>query len=430
MEILILTVLLLVNGVFAMYEIALVSSSKSRLEALAQKGSSTARTVLHVLEEPEKMLSAIQVGITLIGIVSGAYGGVALADDVKPFFEGFPAMAPYAGQLALASVISIITYFSLVVGELVPKSVALSAPERIVLALTPFMLVLTRIAYPFVWLLSVSTKGVNRLIGVKASDERAMTEEELKFLLQQSSDSGVIDQQESDLIKEVFRFSDKRASEIMTHRKDVVYLTPDMSVETILDILRREPYSKYPVCEESMDDVMGIVTVKDLLLAGRSEHGFDLRELASPPLLIPENVSAGKALEHFRNKKNGFGIIIDEYGSVQGILTLHDLAETLLGDIPEETEEIETEIVRRADGSWLVDGSMNIWDFLEEAGMGDAEDLEEGDFNTVGGFAMFKLDKVPTEGDLFAYRNLKFEIVDMDKSRVDKLLVTRTDPDE
>src|SRR5690606_30204200 len=157
--------------------------------------------------------------------------------------------------------------------------------------------------------------------------------------------------------------------------------------------------------------------------------GFDLRALAAAPLLIRENVSAGKALEHFRNKKNGFGIIIDEYGTVQGILTLHDLAETLLGDIPEETEEIEKEIVRRADGSWLVDGSMNIWDFLEDVGMGDGEDLEEGDFNTVGGFAMFRLDKVPTEGDTFIYRNLKFEIVDMDKSRVDKLLVTII-PDE
>ncbi len=424
MEILIIAGLLLLNGLFAMFEIALVSSNVSRLETLSQKGNKRARLVISLRKNPEEVLSTLQVGITLIGIVSGAFGGIALADDLTPIFERIPALQPHAFNLALTVIIALITYFSLVIGELVPKSIALSHPERITMILSPVIVGLSKVVYPFVWLLSVSTKLVNSVLGLKSSDQQAMSEDELKFLIKQSSESGVIARHESNLIHEVFRFTDKRANEIMTHRTDVVYITTDTTKEEMMEMIRTEHFSKYPVCEENMDDVIGVVSVKDLVPIIESRMPLSIKDVMTPVLFIPENLAVLRVLELFKQKKTSYGIVIDEYGAVEGIITLHDLAETLLGDIPEEFDDEPLEITKRDDGTLLVDGAMNIGDFFNELGIEEDEDLSNEDFNTLGGLAMYMVGNVPVAGDKFLYKHLTFEVMDMDRSRVDKLLVT------
>jgi putative hemolysin len=423
MEIFIIVLLILLNGVFAMYEMALVSASKARLETLSQKGNKRAKSILKLLLQPEKILSTIQVGITLIGIVSGAYGGIALSDDLAPVLARVAWMEPYSHSLAVVIVVGLITYFSLIIGELVPKSIALAKPEKIALALTPFILFLTKLVFPFVWFLSVSTILVKKILGMNASDERTITEDELKFLLKQSSDLGVIDQQETQMIKDVFRFTDKKAVELMTHRKDVAYMLVGWTKEETLNLIAEEHFSRYLLCNGSVEDVTGIVAVKDIIALLSNDEPFSLEKVATPPLFIPESMSANRVLEIFRNQKTNFGVVVSEYGAMEGIITLHDLTEAILGELPEEDEEIEFNLIERSDGTILVDGSMNIDDFIDKMGIiTHPEILNEG-FTTLGGLAMFLLDKVPQEGDTFIFSDYKFEVIDMDNSRVDKLLI-------
>ena len=397
MEFAIILLLLVLNGVFAMYEIALVSSSKARLETLLSKGNKSAKGVLKQLEEPEKFLSTIQIGITLIGIISGAYGGVAIADDVQPLFEQISGVsASLAKDLSMITVVTIITYLSLIIGELVPKSVALSNPEKYATILSPFMIVLTKISYPFVFLLSISTKLMNKLIGVDGNEERLMTQEELKMILHQSSQQGIIDKEETDMLNDVFRFSDKRANDLMTHRIDVTPLYVNYSEKEVLSIIEQKHFSKYLLLSKSMDDIVGVVSVKDIILMiGKDNTPFDLRSIAQPPLFIPESLYAKKVLELFKKNKNKFGVVVNEYGGTEGIITLHDLTESVFGDILEENEIEEEDIVRRQDGSYLVEGSMNVNDFMEEMGILFYDDLKQEDFTTLGGMAMFFYRKYP-----------------------------------
>lgn len=431
MEIAIILLLLLLNGIFAMYEIALVSSSKARLETMVQNGSKRAETVLQLLEEPEKILSTIQVGITLIGIVSGAYGGVALADDLVPFFERMSFLSTYATDLAMVTVVGVITYLSLIIGELVPKSLALNHPEKLSVFFTPFMCILTRIVWPFVWFLTMSTRLINKLLGIKTGEERPVTEEELKLILHQSSEQGVIDKEETKMLRDVFRFSDKKAGDLMTYRKEIVYLNAKDPKEKVLEIIGNEHYSKYLLCEDGdIDHYIGMVTVKDIITLIGDNQPFDLHKIVQQPLCIPENLLANRVLELFKKHKTKFGVVVNEYGDLQGILTLHDLTESIFGDILEEDEEPEPDLIARPDGSYLVDGSMDVDDFMDAMGIILYNDIEEADFSTLGGMAMYFLENVPKEGDAFYYRNLKFEIVDMDHSRVDKLLVSKVGKEE
>lgn len=427
MEFAIILLLLVLNGIFAMYEIALVSSSKARLESLAGKGNKSAKGVLKQLEEPEKFLSTIQIGITLIGIVSGAFGGVAIADDLVPFFEKLPMVGSHAKDVSLIVVVAVITYLSLIVGELVPKSMALSNPEKYATILSPFMILLTKISYPFVALLSLSTKLMNKIIGVNGSEERSLTQDELKMILHQSSEQGIIDKEETEMLKDVFRFADKRANDLMTHRTDVIALYINNTEKEVLNIIAQKHFSKYLLLDKSMDNIIGVVSVKDIILLIGSDKKFDLQSIAQPPLFIPESLYAKKVLEIFKKNKNKFGVVVNEYGGTEGIITLHDLTESIFGDILEENEIEEEEIVKRQDGSFLVEGSMNMDDFMEEMGVFYYDDLETEDFTTVGGLAMFKIGRIPKAGDIFTYKNLQFEIMDMDNGRVDKLLVIKKD---
>lgn len=424
MEFLVITLLLVLNGVFALYEIALVSSSKSRLESMSAKGNKAAGIVLKQLQDPEKYLSTIQIGITLIGIVSGAFGGAAIADDFVPWFSHLAWTAAYAEEIAMVLTVTLITYFSLVIGELVPKSMALSNPESYATALCRLIVVLSRISHPFVWLLSVSTKAVNKLMGVSASDKPGITEDEIKMILHQSSEEGVLDKEESQMLKEVFRFTDKRANELMTSRPEVIFLKMSQSREEILKTVEEAHFTKYPLIDKDKDDILGIVSVKDIfLMQGLCAADFDLKRIAQPALYVPETISATQVLSLFKQHKNKFGVVVNEYGSTEGIITLHDLSECIFGDIYEENETEEPEIVKRKDGSLLVEASMNIDDFMDEMGLTDYDDLKQEDFNTLGGLAMHAIGRIPVAGDTFSYQNLHFEIVDMDKGRVDKLLV-------
>ncbi len=424
MEFIVILILLVLNGVFAMYEIALVSSSKARLETLAGKGSKSAREVLRQLDEPEKFLSTIQIGITLIGIISGAFGGVAIADDVAPLFAQIPSLAPYAKDLAIVLTVAVITYLSIIVGELVPKSIALSNPERYATLLSKTMRILATLSYPFVWFLSVSTQLLNRLIGLK-NEERIMTQEELKMILHQSSQQGVIDKDETEMLRDVFRFSDKRVNELMTHRKDLIVLHADDTQEAVLHIIEEENFSNYLLVDNDKDEVLGVVSVKDILLLIGNNQPFQLDMISREAMFIPESLYARKALELFKQTKNKFAVVVNEYGGTEGIITLHDLAESVFGDILEENEIDEEEIVIRQDGSMLVDASMNIGDFMDEMGILAYEDIDSEDFTTLGGLAMFLIGRIPRTGDTFSYQHINFEIVDMDGGRVDKLLVTK-----
>ena len=430
MEFLIILFLLLLNGVFAMYEIALVSSSKIRLETLAEKGSKKARRVIKQRDESEKFLSTIQIGITLIGIVSGAYGGTSIADDIKPLFELIPGVnAVYAGHLAMVTVVVLITYLSIVIGELVPKSIALSDPERYAAKFSGLMQMISVIAYPFVCLLSISTKFLNKLIGMKP-EERQMTQDELKMILNQSSEQGVIDQEENEMLRDVFRFSDKRANDLMTPRRDIIALHVTDTPEEVLETIKEEHFSKYLLVDEDLDQIIGVVSVKDIILmVGSDGREFDLRSIAQPAQLVPESLPAKKVLEVFKRTKDKFAVVINEFGNTEGIITLHDLSESIFGDILEENEEDEEEIIERQDGSLLVDGSMNLEDFMDTMGITDFDDLKEEDFTTLSGMAMFLIGGVPKAGDKFSYQNLDFEIMDTDRGRVDKLLVIKNNKD-
>ncbi len=425
MEIIVISLLLLLNGLFAMYEIALVSSRKSRLQERANFGSKGAKTALLLLKEPEEILSAIQVGITLVGIVSGAFGGIALSGDMVPVFSKISLLAPYADVLAFTTVVGLITYFSLIIGELVPKTIALNNPEKIAIALSPAMKIIGSALFPVVWFLSISTKLVLALFRIKKNSDTPVSEEELRMLLKQGSEHGVIEKEESDIINEVIRFADKRAGSIMTNRLNVDWIDSEDKEDKILSEIMKSSHSRLPVCSNSVDEVIGVVAIKDVL-AYHIQHQFiDIRKIMTEPLFFPEQMSAISVLELFRKTKNHFGIVINEYGSMEGIVTLHDVTENIMGDLPEITDEDQPEVFRRDDGSYLIDGSMmieDVQDLLEIRSLFDDNEVK-ANINTLGGLTMYKLNRIPKIGDTFVVQGYTFEIVDMDGNRVDKLMV-------
>lgn len=431
MELLILFLLLLLNGFFALYEIALVSSNRLRIQSRAEEGSRAAQRVLKQIRKPEQTLSTIQIGITLIGIISGAFGGMALADDMENLLRLIPGLAPYAGKLSVAVTIAFITYFSLIIGELVPKAIALSKPEQYAMLFSGPIKVLTWVCYPFVWLLSISTQFVNRLLGVRNATTQAMTEEELKMMLQQSSEQGVIGSHEKEMLYDVFKFSDRNIKELMTPRHEMVVMHASDSKEKVVETIEQHNYSKYLLVGESRDEVLGVVSVKDIVhLLNDSTTPFDISQAAKPAFFLPETIYARKAVELFKSNKTKFGVVVDEYGGTEGIVTLNDLTESIFGNIVEGNEITEPEIIKRHDGSWLVDASVNLIDFMEEMGIKSYQDIDNQGFNTLGGLAMYILRKLPQTGDRFIYKDLQLEIVDMDGARIDKILVYKNNKTE
>ncbi|MDM7912256.1 MAG: hemolysin family protein [Methanotrichaceae archaeon] len=422
LELIIIILLIIANGIFSMSEMAVVSARKALLKQRAEEGDSGARAALELAKWPTQFLSTIQIGITLVATLAGAFGGATIAAELALFLESFAFIAPYSGPVSIALVVLVITYLTLVLGELVPKRIALSSPERISSVVAAPMRAFSAMLSPIIFLLSTSTDLVLRMLGVKPYVEPTVTEEEIRVLIEQGTTAGVIEEEEQDIVERVFRLGDRRADAIMTPRAEIVWLDINDSPEEIQRKISSGPFSLFPICKEKLDNVLGIVQAKDLLPCSMKDGKVDLKSSLLPPLFIPESMRALKVLERFKQTGIHLAIVLDEYGSVQGIVTLTDLLEAMVGDIPHIEELAEPMIVKRENGSWLVDGALPVEEFKEAFHI-DGLPGEEL-YQTVGGFVMMHLERVPSTGDRFEWGGYRFEVVDMDNHRVDKILVT------
>lgn len=422
MEIFIIVGLILLNGILSMSEIALVSARKARLELEAKKGNKSAQTALKLAGEPDRFLSTIQIGITLIGILTGLYSGEAFAYNLSEVVCHVPVLEPYALGLSKTIIVIIVTYLTLIMGELVPKRIGMGYAERVSMLVARPMFLLSRLALPFVWLLSKSTSFVIKITGIKANEENKVTEEEIKAIVKEGFDGGEVQEVEQDIVERVFNLGDRNVGSIMTHRSDLVWLDVTDGIEKIREKVQENLFNIYPVASEKFDNIKGVVYLKDLF--GRiDEPGFSLEQVIHPAQYLPENQSVYNALEQFKQARVKYGIVTDEFGGIQGIVTLKDIMEGLIGQVPELGEEAE--ITQRADGSWLVDGQYNFYDFLEYF---DMEDLyAEHDYNTLSGLILEILERVPKTGETLNWLTFEFEIVDMDGARIDKVLVRKID---
>jgi putative hemolysin len=421
MEILVIFLLTLLNGFFSLSEIALVSVKSTRLQALAEQGSGRARTALKLLADPEGFLSSVQVGITLIGIIAGAYGGANLTDDMKEFLLRWPSLSPYAPNIALVVVIGGITYFTIVVGELVPKTIAMSNAEGIALFVAPIIRTFTILTYPIVKLLSGTTTLLMKLVPVRENTSDRLSEEELRAIIRTANTQGVLDRAESEAHQNLFRFSEQTAKMLMTHRGHVEWINSEDPLDRIVEHVHRSMRSKFPVCKGTMDEVIGTVSARDLL-EQVDQPGFKLEQVMSAPIIVPEVAEAFTILKLFKKTKQYIAIVVDEHGQFEGVVTLHDLTEAIVGDLPDEDEE-RAELVQRADGSWLVDGQLLIADLNQHLGR---EVLNERLTTnaTVGGYFLSKLEHIPVAGERISDELFEGEVVDMDGNRIDKVLIT------
>lgn len=417
-ELLIIIVLLLINGVLAMSEAALISSRKVRLQQRANEGDAKAGAALKLLSTPNLFLSTVQIGITLVGVLSGAVGGASIVDFLAPIVAKITMLAPYSETISLVIVVGIITYASLILGELVPKRLALQNPENIASFVAKPMVTISTFFSPIVRILSFSTDMVLRLIGVRASIEPPVTEEELHVLLDQGTQAGVFEEAEQDMVAGVFRLSDRRVYSLMTPRTEILWLDVRDTPDEILKKIAEGPYSRFPVCQGSLDNVLGIVKARELLTRSLAGEPIHLKECLSPALFIPETTFGSRALEIFKESNKELVLVIDEFGGVTGLLTINDVLEEIVGDI----ELGEPQVTQRQDGSWLLDGMLDIDDFKELFHLGALPN--EDDYETLAGFVMASLGKIPRPADQFEWESLRFEVVDMDARRVDKVLVT------
>lgn len=423
MEIIIILGLILFNGLLSMSEIALVSARKSRLETDAKRGNKSAQTALELANEPDKFLSTIQIGITLIGILTGLYSGEAFAGDfARIISESFPGLTPYSMGIAKTTIVIIVTYLTLILGELVPKRIGMSMAEKVSKLIARPMNFLSLIATPFVWLLSKSTKLVVRILGIGSSEDSKVTEDEIKAIVKEGYDVGEVQEVEQDIVERVFNLGDRNVGSIMTHRSDLVWLDMNDDSKTIKDKVQQNLFNTYPVISESFDNMLGVIHLKDLFVK-IDEPGFSLKSIIRPVKYLPEKLSVYSALEQFKSACVKYGIVTDEFGGVEGIVTLKDIMEALIGQMPEIGEE--QELVEREDGSILVDGQYSFYDFLEYY---DMEDLYgDYEYNTLSGLILDILQHVPQTGEKLTWLNFEFEIVDMDGARIDKVLVTKED---
>ena len=424
MEIFIIVGLILLNGLLSMSEMALVSARKSRLETEAKKGNKSAKTALSLAEEPDQFLSTVQIGITLIGILTGLYSGESLSHHLAVLMDRIPELQPYSKTIAQAVIVILVTYFTLIFGELVPKRIGLGRAERVSMAIARPMHLLSLVASPFVWLLSKSTELSVKMLGVNADEDNKVTEEEIKAIVKEGYDGGEVQEVEQDIVERVFNLGDRKVGSIMTHRSDMVWLDLNDSLENIKQLVEANLYNVYPVSSGRLDNLLGVVYLKDLF--GKLDApGFSLQHVIRPAQYVPENQTVYNALEQIKQTRVHSAIVTDEFGSVQGIVTLKDIMVGLIGQVPEPDDE--QDIVERADGSYLVDGQYSFYDFLE---FFDKEDLyTEYDYNTLSGLILEILEHVPKTGETLDWLDFSFEIVDMDGARIDKVLV-RKRPEE
>jgi putative hemolysin len=432
MDILIILLLILVNGLFAMSEIAIVSSRRVRLQQLADDGDLGARAALAISEHPTRFLSSVQIGITLIGILSGAFGEAAITQRLIPVFQGIPLLAPYAKLLATGCMVVGLTYFSLVLGELVPKRMGMQAPEPIARRVAPTMRALAWITKPLVSLLTVSTDFLLRLLGMHQHVNPPVTEEEIKVLVAEGTEAGVFDESERDLIENVLRLEDWQLAQIMITRADMVcidLLAPQAEQSAILQAAK---HSYLPVCRGSIADVVGVVALHDLLSQLLRGEALDVEAVMREPVFVPLSISPLSLLETFKRCRERFALVVDEYGGVQGLVTANDVMDPLVGQMEAADESLaaDPDIVQREDGSWLLDGALPMERF-KMLFPEESDELEEGgrDFQTLAGFVLFLRGHVPETGEHFEWNGLRIEVVDMDRRRIDKLLVKRIERD-
>ncbi len=396
MEIFVLGILILLNGFFALSEIALVSSKRSRLEQIRKEGKIGAKIALRLLDDSENFLSAIQVGITFIGIVTGVYGGINIADDITPFFEKFELIQPYAAEISLMLTVLVITYFSIVIGELVPKTIALSNPEKIAVKVAPVIHSFSTLFFPFVKLLATSTSFINQMLGIKQKQEQ-LTEAELRQMIKIASHEGVIEKEQNTIHEKVFYFSDKKAKHLMTHRTELEWVDIDQPIDEIRHVLQEVHHSKVVCCSGSLDNFLGTMYLKDFYKTQGSNEPFPIKNLVIKPLIVPENTDATKVLEHLRSKNSHICFVVNEYGGFEGIVTLHDIMEHLVGQIPDEGEVYEPDVFVREDKSFLVNGDAPV-ETLVEIIHDFSIDFEKVEYATVAGFVFNQLNKMPQIG--------------------------------
>lgn len=420
MEVVIILVLILLNGIFSMAEIALVSARKVRLENAARQGDEKAKAALKLSNNPDTFLSTVQIGITLIGILTGLYSGEQLKSDVQAYINNFPSLAAYSNGIATAVIVISVTYFTLVLGELLPKRLGLANPELIAKAVARPMNFLSRVTFPFVWLLSRSTNALVTLFGLKRSSDNNVTEEEIKAIISEGTTSGAIEETEQEIIERVFHLGDRNITSLMTHRTDIVWLDVAEDMESYKRKIKAAPHSVYPVCEDQIDNIRGILTIKDLYTAGNLAV---LKNVMRKPLFIPDNNTAYQVLEKFKETQIHAAFIVDEYGTFLGMITLNDILEAIVGDMP-ETGQDDYDMVLREDGSYLIDAQIPFYDFLTEFDMQDLMAEFEQEFDTLAGFILHHLEHIPHTGEKLEWREFTFEIIDMDAHRIDKILVT------
>ena len=427
MRFLFILALITLNGVLAMSEIAVVSARRARLQEKAAMGSRGAVSALALAQDPGAFLSTVQIGITLVGILSGAFGGATLASGLAQRFGSRPVLAPYADALALVLVVAVITFLSLVLGELAPKRIGLGHAEAVAMRVAPTMQLLARLGSPVVRLVTLSSDVVLRVLRIRPSGEPSVTDEEVKSMVRQGAVEGIFEHVEGDMVSRIFRLSDQRAYDLMTPRVEVDWLDLDESGVDHVFTLLKTGRAQYPVAHGRLDHVAGVVRSRDLLAQCLSGEPLDLAAALLPPLLVPESVPALNLLELLRREQTEMALVIDEYGGIEGVVTLTDLLEALVGDIT--TQETGPDaIVRREDGSWLVDGRITVDDLKNLLGRRELPEEDERRYTTMAGFILAMLGRVPATGESFSWEGYRFEVVDMDGARVDRVLIAPIAP--
>ena len=420
-QILIIFTLIMINGLFAMSEIAIVSSRRSRLEELLRKGNKNAKLVLKLSETPNRFLSIVQVGITLIAILIGVFSGGDFSHRLAKIFLDMGLAEPYTQKLSITLIVFVITFFSIVIGELVPKRIGLGNPESIAMLVAKPMLVLSKIITPFVWLLSISTDLLVKLFNIKPKTASQVTENEIKALLEEGTEFGTIQEIEQDIVERVFHLGDQRIGALMTNRNDIIWLDIEDPVKKNLTKITSSTHSIYPISEKELDDLLGIIYSKDLLLAVINNPKLELKDHIKPVNIFPSDQNVYQVLEKFKETLIHYGVVVDEYGSVEGVITLNDIMDGLVGDI---TDMDEPEVIQRSEDSWLIDGKLAFFEFLHEFEI-DNDDFTDAQFHTIGGFVIHQLKAIPKTGNTFDWNGYRFEIVDMDGNRIDKIMLTK-----
>ncbi|MDD3003501.1 hemolysin family protein [Flavobacterium sp.] len=419
MEILIVLFLIILNGVFSMSEISLISARKSRLENAAKKGNNSAKVALELANSPNKFLSTVQIGITLIGILTGIFSGDQITEDVKSYIETFETLKPYSESLAVGLVVVILTFFSLVLGELLPKRIGLNYPEKIAKLIAVPMKIISVVTAPFIWLLTISTEFLLKILMIKPSADGKVTEEEIKAIIKEGTEGGEVQEIEQDIVERVFHIGDRKVNSLMTHRKSVVFLPLDANKEQVRELMLKELHSIYPVYGENYDDIVGCVNLKNIF-ADINNANFNLADIIKDAPFMMEQTTAYKALETFKQSGVHFAFVSDEYGVFQGIITLNDILEALVGDASDFYKE-DFQLIEREDGTWLVDGHYSLHDFLTYFELDEL--INDYDVTTVSGLIMTELSYIPKQGEKLIWNHFELEVIDMDGVKIDKVLV-------